>query len=626
MSAVILRRFLSYAGLEGWFDPLDAATVEQPPRALAAFYRHFLQPIKWLIATTLVVSLVASVTELALFAFLGSLVDRMSESDPERFVADNLWLLIFMSFVLLIVRPVFTIASRALVNLSIVPSLTTLVRWRSYRYVIRQSLGFFQNDFAGRISQKVMQGGMALRESVVNVIDGIWYLFIYLIGTLVMLGGFDWRLLLPVIVWAAAYGVVIGTLVPPVRARAAALSEANSNLSGRVVDGFTNIMSVKLFAHAEREEAFGREAFQRQLSAARTLMRSIVAMTAALTIINSVFIFAVAALSIWLWTIDAVTIGAIAAANALALRLNQMSGWILRSITSLFENVGTIENAIITIAQPNDSSDRPGAAPLVVRDGAIKFENVTFRYGDGDRVIRDLSLSIRPGEKVGLVGPSGAGKSTLVNLLLRFYSLDRGGILIDGQDIAAVTQDSLRAAIGMVTQDTSLLHRSVRENIRYGKPEADDAAIRGAAEAAHADSFIGGLVDPRGRTDYAAHVGERGIKLSGGQRQRIAIARVILKDAPILVLDEATAALDSEVEAAIQDSLKVLMREKTVIAIAHRLSTIAAMDRLVVMDAGRIVEEGSHDALLRGRGLYARLWERQSGGFLGEAGRVLRIA
>jgi ATP-binding cassette subfamily B multidrug efflux pump len=619
-------RSLSYGKLEEWIDPLAPAPVEQPPSAVVRFYRHFLVPLRWLIAVTLFVSLIASVAELALFGFLGSLVDRMAASSPDRFVTENAWLLVFMGFVLLVVRPVSIILSRGLVNLSIVPSLTTLVRWQSYRYVIRQSLGFFHNDYAGRISQKVMQSGMALRESVVNIIDGIWYLIVYLIGTLALLAGFDWRLLLPVVLWAAAYGVVIVTLVPPVRVRAAALSEANSGLSGRVVDGFTNIMSVKLFAHAEREEAFGREAFERQLDAARTLMRSIVSMTAALTIINSIFIFAVAALSIWLWTLGAVTLGGIAAANALALKLNQMSGWILRSITSLFENIGTIENGIATIAQPNRSVDRPGAVPLVVREGGIRFESVTFRYGEGDRVIRDLSLFIRPGEKVGLVGPSGAGKSTLVNLLLRFYSLDHGRILIDDQDIARVTQDSLRAAIGMVTQDTSLLHRSVRENIRYGRPEADEEAMRRAAAAARADSFIAGLVDPRGRRDYAAHVGERGIKLSGGQRQRIAIARVILKDAPILVLDEATAALDSEVEAAIQDSLKELMRDKTVIAIAHRLSTIAAMDRLVVMDSGEIVEQGSHEALLRAGGLYAKLWERQSGGFLGAEERTLRIA
>jgi ATP-binding cassette subfamily B multidrug efflux pump len=624
--AAILRRFLSYGGLERWIDPLAPAPVEQPPGALVETFRYFLNPLRGLIAATLVIALVASVTELALFAFLGSLVDRMAASGPERFVADNSAVLLLMAVVLLVIRPVFTIWSRGLVNLSIGPSLSALVRWRSYRYVLRQSLGFFQNDYAGRISQKVMQTGMALRESVVNVIDGVWYLLVYLVGTAAVLIGFDWRLMLPILAWLVAYGIVIYTLVPPVRQRSIAMSEANSGLTGRVVDGFTNILSVKLFAHAEREEAFGRVAFERQLDAARAMNRAITTLTAALTVLNSVFIFAAAVLSIWLWTKGEITIGAIAASNVLVLRLNQMSGWVLRSITSLFENTGTIENGMELIARPNPLIDPPTAAPLIVTEGAIAFENVTFRYGEGDRVIRDLSLFIPPGEKVGLVGPSGAGKSTLVNLLMRFYMLESGRILIDGQDISEVTQDSLRAAIGMVTQDTSLLHRSVSDNILYGRPDADEAAMREAAAVARADSFIASLVDLRGRRDYAAHVGERGVKLSGGQRQRIAIARVILKDAPILVLDEATAALDSEVEAAIQESLKDLMRDKTVIAIAHRLSTIAALDRLVVMDNGRIVEEGTHEALLRKRGLYQRLWERQSGGFLAASDRALRIA
>ena len=622
----MLEKFFSYRGMERWIDPLADAPVEQPPTVLSQFYRYSLAPMRGLLVVTLIVSLVASVIELSMFGFLGSLVDRMSASTPERFVADNFWLLVFMSVVLLIGRPISTILSRGLVNLSLAPNLSTLVRWRNYRYVLRQSLGFFQNDYAGRISQKVMQTGMAVRESAVNVVDGIWYLAVYIIGTLVMLIGFDWLLILPLLFWSAAYAVVIVVLVPPVRARSVALSEANSSLTGRIVDGFTNILSVKLFAHAEREEAFGEEAFARQLAAARAMNRTIVTMTAALTVINSLFIFATAALSIWLWTHGAVSLGAIAAANALTLRLNQMSGWILRSITSLFESIGTIENGIATIARPNAMVDVPGAVPLVIGPGAIEFENVTFRYGEGDRVIENLSLSVRPGEKVGLVGPSGAGKSTLVNLLLRFYGLESGRILIDGQDISKVTQDSLRAAIGMVTQDTSLLHRSVQDNISYGRPEAEKAEIDAAAEAARADAFIGGLIDPRGRRGYDAHVGERGVKLSGGQRQRIAIARVILKDSPILVLDEATSSLNSEVEAAIQESLTELMRDKTVIAIAHRLSTIAAMDRLIVLDNGRIVEEGPHEALLRARGLYARLWERQSGGFIGKADRALKIA
>ncbi len=622
----LFRRFLTYGGLEHWLDPLAPAPIERPPMELGPLYRFFLKPFGGLIVVTLVVSFIAAASELALFGFLGSLVDRMSASPPEDFVADNALVLIAMSVVVLVVRPVFTVLSRGLVNLSLAPSMTTLVRWRSYRYVLRQSLGFFHNDFAGRISQKVMQTGMAVRESVINVIDGVWYLFVYLVGTLYLLSAFDWRLLVPLIVWTVAYGIVIVTLVPQVRERAVAMSEANSGLSGRVVDSFTNIQSVKLFAHAEREEAFGRIGFERQLAASRLLMRSIVNMTAALTVLNSLFVFAVAAISVWLWTRGGISLGAIATANAVTLRLNQMSGWILRSITSLFESLGTVENGVELIGRPNLMVDSAGAEPLAVRTGAVSFDAVDFSYPAGQVVIRNLSLDIAPGERVGIVGPSGAGKSTLVNLLLRFYAVQKGRILIDGQDIAEVTQDSLRAAIGVVTQDTSLLHRSVSDNIRYGRPDAGDEAVAAAARAARADRFIAGLVDPRGRTDYAAHVGERGVKLSGGQRQRIAIARVILKDEPILVHDEATAALDSEVEAAIQESLALLMRGKTVIAIAHRLSTIAAMDRLVVMDEGRIVEEGTHAALLEKNGLYARLWRRQSGGFLGEAERALRIA
>jgi ATP-binding cassette, subfamily B, multidrug efflux pump len=619
---VLFDRLFKDRGLERWIQPLEPASTATLPNKLGAFYRHFLWPVRGLLVATLFVSLVVSLIELTLFGFLGTLVDRMAVSGPHRFLSENLWLLLFMGFVVLVLRPFFTILSRGLVSLAITPNLSTLVRWQSYRIVLRHTLAFFQNDFSGRISQKVMQTGMALRDSVVNVIDNSWSFAVTLVGTVPILLGFDWRLLLPFLAWAIAYAIVVVTLVPPVRARAAATSEANSGLTGRVVDGLTNIVSVKLFAHAEREEAFAREAFERSLETTRSLFRAIVTMNGALTIINSAFIFAAAALSIWLWIEEAITLGAVATANALVLKLNQISGVILRSISILFENTGTVENGMATLAQPNYMPDDAAAATLEVLGGAIAFRNVSFGYSKGEPVIRDLSLAIRPGERVGIVGPSGAGKSTLVNLLLRFYATEQGSILVDGQDIAGVTQESLRTAVGMVTQDTSLLHRSVRDNIGYGRPDAGALAIEAAARAARADGFIRGLVDSRGRRDYAAHVGERGVKLSGGQRQRIAIARVILKNAPILVLDEATSALDSEIEAAIQGTLKDLMRGKTVIAIAHRLSTIAAMDRLIVMDRGRIVEEGTHGALLRAGGLYARLWERQSGGFLGKAEEV----
>ncbi len=606
-----------YAFFERLFDPLAPAPIVQPPGRARAFFEHYLLPVKGLLTITLIVSGIAAVSDLALYAFLGVLVDWMASTRPEHFFETHGDMLLLMGFVAIVVRPVATLLARGLVMLTLSPGLTNRVRWGNHRYVLRQSLAFFQNDFAGRVAQKVMQTGNALREAVINVIDGVWLLIIHLAGTLFLFSGLDWRLMLPVLLWIACYIAVIIFMVPPVRRRAANLSEANSALTGRVVDSYTNIQSVKLFAHSEREDAFAGEALRRHTRAFRHLMRSIFGMTAVLMLLNSLLLLSVAAQSIALWLGGGITIGAIAIAVGLVIRLSQMSGWILRTVTNLFENIGTVENGIETISQPNAVTDRRDAGLLSVPEGAISFEALRFHYGKNQGVIEDLSLQVKPGEKVGLVGLSGAGKSTLVNLLLRFYDLEGGRILIDGQDIASVTQASLRQQIAMVTQDTSLLHRSIRDNIVYGRPEAGEVELRRAAELAEAADFIPGLIDGAGRRGYDAHVGERGVKLSGGQRQRIAIARVILKDAPILVLDEATSALDSEVEAAIQSQLENLMAGRTVIAIAHRLSTIAALDRLVVLDHGRIVEQGSHEELLRHGGLYARLWERQSGGFLG---------
>lgn len=615
-----------YAFFERLLEPVRPGTLsgppDQPPEKTGAFFFSYLAPLKGLIALTLLIAGIAAISELALYAFLGLMVDWMAQTEPSAFFQTHGWALAGMALVALVIRPAATLTSRGLINLAIVPGLTNRVRWENHRYVVRQSLAFFQNDFAGRIAQKVMQTGPALREAVVNVIDGVWFLAIYLIGTIALLIGLDWRLLIPVFLWMAGYAAVIATMVPPVRTRSAAMSEANSSLSGRIVDSYTNIQSVKLFAHGEREDQFARVGIDRHTSAFRLLMRSILTMTVTLTILNSLLILAVAVQSIAVWQAGAISVGAIATANGLIIRLTQMSGWILRTITSLFENIGTVQNGVDTVSRPNIVTDAPNARPLDVRAGEIRFENVRFNYGaDGDShisggVIDDVSLSVAPGEKIGLVGPSGAGKSTLVNILLRFHDLEGGRILIDGQDIADVTQESLRANIAMVSQDTSLMHRSIRDNIRYGRPTATDDQIAEAARLAKADTFIPELVDPHGRAGYDAHVGERGVKLSGGQRQRIAIARVILKDAPILILDEATSALDSEVEAAIQDQLDRLMQGKTVIAIAHRLSTIAAMDRLIVLDEGRIVEQGGHADLVARQGLYSRLWQRQSGGFL----------
>ncbi|MCC6982145.1 MAG: ABC transporter ATP-binding protein [Bauldia sp.] len=605
-----------------WFerliDPFAEAPVEQPPAGLWAFFRYFLAPVKGLLVAVLVSALVVSIVEMALLVFLGDIVDRAARSAPETFIADNWLILTLMSVVILVIRPVASLINSGLTRLTMIPGLTNIVRWRTYRYVLRQSLSFFTNDFAGRIAQKIQQTGQALRETVFGVIEGLWTLLIYMVGTIWLFADLSPWLILPILVWSVAYGLTTWWLVPPVRERSQALAEANSAMSGRVVDSYTNIQSVKLFAHPEREDAFVLESFRRTFAAAIQLNRTITVMTLSLTLLNGFLIFAVGALSVWLWTTGEITLGGIALANALVLRLNQMSGWIMRTITGLFESVGTVQNGIQTISRPRTVVDLPDAKPLVVGKAEIRFENISFNYGKaGEPVIDGLSLVIKPGEKVGLVGRSGAGKSTLANLLLRFYDLDSGRILIDGQDIAAVTQESLRAAIGVVTQDTSLLHRSVRDNIRYGRPESTEEEIVSAAERAQAHDFIVGLKDFNGRTGYDAHVGERGIKLSGGQRQRVAIARLLLKNAPILMLDEATSALDSEVEAAIQEQLYSLMEGKTVIAIAHRLSTIAILDRLVIMDEGKIIGSGTHEELLRQGGVYAALWHRQSGGFLG---------
>ncbi len=604
-----------------WFerliDPFTPAPVVAPPMRLGRFYRFFLTPVTGIVLIVMVISLVTSVTEMAMFVFLGQIVDQAAASPRETFFQDHGLSLAIMAAVILFVRPLGAFLARGFSNVALVPSLTSLVRWRTYRYVLRQSLAFFQNDFAGRIAQKIMQTGPAVRDTVTSVVEGIWTLVIYVGGTVYLFVGLDPWLVLPVALWAVAYILTAIFLVPPVRTRSAAVSEANSGLSGRIVDSYTNIQSVKLFAHSEREEAFAMEGFRYQLQASQAFARTVGTMTVVLTIINSFLIFAVGGLSLWLWSAGTVSIGAIALASSLAIRLNQMSGWILRTITGLFEDIGTVQNGMQTISQPLGIVDHPDAPPLVVSHGEIVYDHVRFNYGRDAGLIEDFSLTIRPGERVGLVGRSGAGKSTLVNLLLRFYDLEGGRILIDGQDIAAVSQESLRAAIGVVTQDTALLHRSVRDNIRYGRPQASEAEIVAAARKAQADPFILNLRDFNGREAYDAHVGERGVKLSGGQRQRVAIARLILKDSPILILDEATSALDSEVEAAIQDQLYNLMAGRTVIAIAHRLSTIAVLDRLVVVDEGKIVETGTHEELLRRGGLYASLWQRQSGGFLG---------
>ncbi|MBO0766799.1 MAG: ABC transporter ATP-binding protein [Hyphomicrobiaceae bacterium] len=615
-----------------WFENRIACFPDvppgRPPETLLAFYIHFVQPIWPAFALLLAAGLAGSLIEVALLAFVGRLVDMMRGAEtPAQFFAEHGTTLLVMAFIALIARPVVSTAHELIKNQIITAPVSTRIRWLTHRYVLRQSLGFFQNDFAGRVANKIIQTGPALRDSVVQVIDAIWYAAVQWVGAAVVFAAADWRLLIPLVAWLALYIVALIAFVPRIKQRSTAASEARSMLVGRIVDSYTNILTVKLFAHAEREDAYARGALLEQVDKWQASLRLVTLMDLVLYSLNGVLMVGASGAAIWLWAEDVVSIGAIAAVVSLVLRIIGMSGWILWVVAGIFENIGVVQEGMETISRPNQVLDRPDSRPLKVTKGDIRFEHVNFHYGQPvgsgtarpGGVIHDLSLHIRAGEKVGLVGRSGAGKSTLVNLLLRFYDLESGRILIDGQDIAAVTQDSLRAQIGMVTQDTSLLHRSVRDNILYGRPDAGEAATVAAARKAQAHEFILGLFDLRDRKGYDAHVGERGVKLSGGQRQRIAIARVLLKNAPILVLDEATSALDSEAEAAIQEQLYNLMAGKTVIAIAHRLSTIAAMDRLVILDRGRVVEEGTHASLLQKGGVYADLWARQSGGFLAEA-------
>ena len=599
-----------------FIDPMGIDDTSRPPSDVFGFFKYYLKPIRGVLITTLLLSGIATVSELMLYVYLGDIVDWMGSGNPATFFQEHKTALIWMLVVAVIIRPIALLLSRGMISFALVVGLGNRIRWHNHRYVLRQSLSYFQNDFAGRVAQKVMQTGNSAREAVINVIDGLWLLVVYLIGITWLFVDMDWRLLMPMVLWIAGYSLVILFLVPSVRGRSANLSEANSRLLGQIVDGYTNIQSVKLFASDDQEDAYAGGFLKRHTTAFRSLMESIFNMTVALTVLNTALVVGTAVISIILWQRGEVSVGTIAIANALIMRVNQMSGWILRTITSLFEQMGTVQNGIATISKPNSVMDVAGAKPLILTQSKITFESMSFYYSDDNRVIENFDLALKPGEKVGVVGRSGAGKSTLVNLLLRFYDVDAGRILIDDQDISQCTQQSLRANIAMVTQDTSLLHRSVRDNIRYGKPDATEDEIKQAARLAEVDQFLPHLVDLQGNRGYDALVGERGVKLSGGQRQRIAIARVILKNAPILVLDEATSALDSEVEQAIQSQLERLMTDKTVIAIAHRLSTIAAMDRLVVMDEGRIIEQGTHHELLEQEGLYWQLWQRQSGGFL----------
>ncbi|MDM0104029.1 ABC transporter ATP-binding protein [Variovorax sp. J22R24] len=603
---------------EKLLHPYPPVEPTPPPHGLFAFLWACTRGLRATIAAMALLTAAMSAFEALLFAMLGRIVDWLGGQEPSHLWEDRGTTLMWLGFALL--ASIGVVALQTIVkHQTLAANLPMRLRWNFHRLMLGQSMAFYQDEFAGRITAKVMQTALAVRDTIFVLADVLVAMGVYVATMIVLAGVLDKQLMLPFLVWMALYIASLIFFVPRLGKVGKAQADARALMTGRVTDAYTNIATVKLFSHTQREAGFARAAMKEFMQTGYGQMRLVSAFEIVNHTLSMGLTAGMAGMALWLWSQGSVGVGAVAAATAMALRLQGMSHWIMWEMTSLFENIGTVQDGMKTLSRPRTVLDAPDAATLSVPRGEVRFERASFRYGDGARrVIDDLTLTVAPGEKIGLVGRSGAGKSTLVNLLLRFHDLDSGRILVDGQDIAHVTQDSLRAHIGMVTQDTSLMHRSVADNIAYGKPDASDVAIRAAAARAEAHDFIETLGDPNGRRGYQAHVGERGVKLSGGQRQRVAIARVMLKDAPILLLDEATSALDSEVEAAIQASLYRLMEGKTVIAIAHRLSTIAAMDRLIVLDEGRVVEEGDHKTLLAKGGLYARLWAHQSGGFLGD--------
>ncbi|MGH1464020.1 MAG: ABC transporter ATP-binding protein [Cognatishimia sp.] len=601
---------------ENLIDPYcDYPETDVPPRRLLPFMLAYSKPFKRVFVLAGIMSVVVAAVEIGLIYYMGRLVDLLS-GDPAEVWQTYKVELLFVAGLVLFVRPILQALDVLVLNNAILPNFGTLIRWRAHRHVLRQSVGWFENDFAGRIANRIMQTPPAAGEAVYEAFDALSFSMAYVIGAAVLLSQADARLLLPLVIWLALYGCLVAWTIRRVGPASKAAADARSAVTGRVVDAYTNIHSVKLFAHNQLELDHAKEAIEHTRQTFQQEMRIFTVMDFVLVVLNGLLILGVVGWAIWLWVQGDASVGIVAAATALTLRLNAMTQWIMWALTSFFQQLGVVAEGMETIAQPIDLLDVKDAKPLKLSLGKIEVQSLTHHYGRKTGGLDAISLTVNPGEKIGLIGRSGAGKSTLVKLMLRFYKAEGGRILMDGQDISRVRQDSLRDHIGMVQQDSSLLHRSVRENILYGRPNATEAEMIEAARKAEAHEFILTLQDPEGRKGYDAHVGERGVKLSGGQRQRITLARVILKDAPILLLDEATAALDSEVEAAIQQTLYGMMQGKTVIAIAHRLSTIAQMDRILVMDNGQIAEEGTHRELLAKGGLYAGFWLRQSGGFL----------
>mgnify|MGYP001479658625 CR=1 FL=1 len=607
---------------ESRLNPFPEIQDGTPPTSLFGFCWYFCKEAAPWIAVTSFLTMLASIGQVALFAFVGLIVDWLGATDRNAIWEERGSALLIMAVFAGLVLPISIFLKSMIQHQVTMANLPMSIRWRMHMHLLRQSMGFYANEFAGRIATKVMQTALAVRQVVNTLVDVIVYVVVYFTSTMIIVGSSDWRMMIPLIVWLVCYVAIVRHFLPKLTKISQTQADARSVMTGRIVDSYSNIGTVKLFSHAGREERYARSGMNDFIHTVYPMMRVVTVLESSIFFLNTALIVATAGLGILLWSNAFITVGAIAVAVGLALRIHNMSQWIMWEVSQLFENIGVVYDGINLMKVPVGVEDKANAVPLELTAGHIEFDNVAFHYGKGSGVIEGLELDIKPGERVGLVGRSGAGKSTLANLLLRFYDVEGGQIRIDGQNIADVTQDSLRQHIAMVSQDTSLLHRSLRDNIAYGKPDASDDDIRQAARRADALEFLERMEDQQGRTGLNAHVGERGVKLSGGQRQRIAIARVFLKDAPILLLDEATSALDSEVEAAIQEHLFSLMEGKTVIAIAHRLSTIAAMDRLVIIDQGKIVEQGTHDELLARGGIYADLWNRQTGGVLADQGRA----